>query len=72
MKLPHDIEDIVLDYFWSHWVFNKKQEIHMHLRHVWMLREVRLFYDVFYSPINPYPLPYAHHPPWFVDIPAHL
>ena len=55
MKLPTDLRNLVLDYFWSHWVFEKKQLINQQLHHIHMLQEVKLFYRIFYSPLNPYP-----------------
>jgi len=52
MILPHELENIVLDYYYSRWLFEKKQICHREIRHLWMLQEVKLFYQVFYSPTN--------------------
>jgi hypothetical protein len=58
MILPLDLEDIVLDYFYSRWVFERKQCFHREIHHLWMLEEVKLFYNIFYSPINIHPTTY--------------
>ena len=55
MRLPRDIETIVLEYLYSLLLFEIRQKLHRELRHLWMLQEVKIFYDVFYSPLNPYP-----------------
>ena len=52
MILPHELENIVLDYYYSRWLFEKKRICHREIRHLWMLQEVKLFYEVFYSPTN--------------------
>ena len=55
MKLPKELEALILDYYWSHRIYELKVSLHSEIRHLWLLREVNLFYDVFYSPLNPYP-----------------
>ena len=67
MRVPTEIENIILDYWWSHHTFKKKQRLHMHLRHLWMLEEVRIFYDLFYSPLGTGPIPFASLPPDFFE-----
>ena len=49
IKLPQDIEELILDYYWSHRMFSLKQQLHRQIRHVWMLREVHIYYDVYYD-----------------------
>ena len=61
MEIPKDIEDLILDYYWSHRIFKIKQKLHRDIRYLWMLREVHIFYDIFYSPFNPNQD--AYHPP---------
>jgi len=53
MEIPKDIESLILDYWWSHHMFKIKQRIHRDIRHLWMLREIHVYYDIFYSPFNP-------------------
>ena len=52
MILPIDLENIVLDYYYSRWVWNTKQKFHREIHHLYMLQEVKLFYNIFYSPHN--------------------
>ena len=49
MKLPPDLENLVLDYFYSRWVWEQKQRFHREIRHLWLLQEVKLFYCCFYN-----------------------
>ena len=59
MKLPGELQNIIMDYYWSHWVYERRQLIHQQLHHIHMLEEVKLFYRIFYSPLNPYPGAYV-------------
>ena len=58
MRIPKVIREIILDYYWSHRIYEQKQKMHQHIRHLWLLREVHVFYNIFYSPINPNPNAY--------------
>lgn len=50
MKLPNELESLVLDYFYSRWLWEKKQCVHRQIRHLWLLQDVKLFYSFFYMP----------------------
>ena len=47
MKLPKDVEELIMDYYWSHKIFELKTEIHRDLKKFHMLHEMRIFYSVF-------------------------
>lgn len=48
-QLPKVLEDIILDYAWSHHTFNLRVEMHQQLRHLHMLQEMKVFYNVFHT-----------------------
>ena len=47
MKLPKVLEDLILDYYWSHRTFMQTQRLHRDLRYMHMIHEMRIFYSVF-------------------------
>jgi hypothetical protein len=49
MKLPIELENLVLDYYWSLRLWEQKQCCHREIRHLWLLQEVKCFYNCFYS-----------------------
>ena len=49
MNLPRDIEELILDYYWSLRIFELKRMMHRELRHLWVLREVHIYYDIYYN-----------------------
>ena len=44
---PRVLEDLILDYAWSHHMFMLKVDMHAQLQKLKMLEEMRLFYSVF-------------------------
>ena len=53
--LPQDVWNIIEDYYYGHRLFCLKQRLHREMKHVNLLQEVRIFYEIFYSPVNPFP-----------------
>ena len=53
-RLPAVLKDLVLDYYWSHRMWLVKRSLHNNLRHMWMLREIHVFYEVYYNFHYPY------------------
>ena len=47
MKLPKDLEDLILDYYWSYRLFRLKQRLHQELKYMHVIHEMRIFYSVF-------------------------
>ena len=54
-SLPEDIWNIIEDYYYSHRQFCLKQRLARELKHLHMLQEVRIFYEIYYSPVTPFP-----------------
>ena len=71
-RLPSDIWAIIEGYWYSHHVFCLKQSLHRELRHTHCVQELRVFYELFYSPLNPYPhtaYPHTYPGPYAVNNP---
>ena len=47
--MPPELLDIIWDYYYSIIVWERKQRIHMELKHMHMLQEMRVFYNVFHT-----------------------
>ena len=54
-QLPQDIWNIIEDYYYSYRQFCLKQRLARELKHLHLLQEVRVFYEIYYSPVIPFP-----------------
>jgi hypothetical protein len=46
MELPKVLYNLILDFYWSNRTFEKRQELHRELRHIFNLYEIKEFYRV--------------------------
>ena len=58
MRLPKDLEELILDYYWSNRLFRLKQRLHQELRYTHLIHEMRIFHSVF----NTITLELVHNP----------
>ena len=47
MRLPTDLRELILDYYWSHKMFECKRRLHYEMIRRNALQEMRLFYSIF-------------------------
>ena len=47
--LPKVVEDLVLDYYWSHKTYKRKQKMHQELKKIIMIHEMHVFHRIFSS-----------------------
>ena len=49
MRLPKDVKDLILDYYWSYRTTkNKKQMLH-ELKSTFFFKEIRTFYEIYHN-----------------------
>ena len=53
--LPRDVWNIIEDYYYSHRQYILRQKLIREFKHLYLLQEVRIFYEIYYSPSHPYP-----------------
>ena len=44
--IPREIEDIILDYYWSHKIYEQKRQIHYEMRYMHTMAEMKVFFDI--------------------------
>lgn len=47
--MPPELRDIILDYLASMVLFERKQRIHREMKHLYLIQEMRIFYNVFHT-----------------------
>ena len=52
MEIPKVLWDLILDYYWSHRTFIKRQRLRRELLHLFNLHEIKEFYVVLQSTYN--------------------
>jgi hypothetical protein len=44
MEIPVVLTNLILDFYWSHRTFEKKQELHRELLHLFCIEEIKMFF----------------------------
>ena len=44
MELPKELYNLILDFYWSNRIFEKRQELHRELLHLFNLHEIKMFF----------------------------
>ena len=53
--IPHVIEELIMEYYWSAKIYDLKTRIHRELRHLHTMAEMSVFFDIWSTitiPIN--------------------